>query len=49
MVNPITPSSVGLAALEARLREDLAWFELFAKRWIPARTLDGRPVIAWRS
>jgi FAD-dependent urate hydroxylase len=42
----ITPSSIGLAALEARLREDLARLELPAKRWIPARTLDGRPVLS---
>ena len=36
-MNPTNPSSAGLAALEARLREDLAWLELPAKRWIPER------------
>lgn len=45
-MNPISPSSAGLAALEARLREDLAWLELPAKRWIPERTCDGRAVIS---
>ena len=45
-MNPIIPPSAGLAALEARLREDLAWLELPAKRWIPERTLDGRPLIS---
>lgn len=45
-MNPITPSFAGLAALEARLRQDLAWLELPAKRWIPERTLDGRAVIS---
>ena len=44
-MNPISPSSAGLAALEARLREDLAWLELPAKRWIPERTLEGRLAI----
>ncbi|WP_321949085.1 NAD(P)/FAD-dependent oxidoreductase [Paraburkholderia sp. J10-1] len=44
-MNPTTPPSAGLAALEARLREDLAWLELPPKRWIPERTHDGRPVV----
>nr|WP_218883554.1 NAD(P)/FAD-dependent oxidoreductase [Burkholderia guangdongensis] len=40
---PVPPA--GLAALEARLRQDLAWLELPAKSWVPPRTHDGRPVI----
>lgn len=35
----------GLAALEARLRQDLAWLELPAKRWMPSRTIDGQSVL----
>lgn len=34
----------GLAALEARLREDLRLLEWPAKPWVPARVRDGRPV-----
>ncbi|MGG7579553.1 NAD(P)-binding domain-containing protein [Rhizobium sp. Nf11,1] len=34
-----------LHALEARLRQDLAWLELPAKAWVPAREIDGRSVI----
>ena len=35
----------GLAALEARLRQDLEWLELPAKPWVPETTApDGRPV-----
>lgn len=34
----------GLAALEARLRQDLAWLELPAKPWVPPRSHQGRPV-----
>jgi FAD-dependent urate hydroxylase len=45
-MNPIPNPSAGLAALEARLREDLAWLELPAKRWIPERSLDGQPVVS---
>ncbi|HEV7267161.1 MAG TPA: NAD(P)/FAD-dependent oxidoreductase [Falsiroseomonas sp.] len=37
-----TPS--GLDALEARLRQDLAWLELPAKPWVPARTHAGQDV-----
>ncbi|ABC93661.1 putative oxidoreductase protein (plasmid) [Rhizobium etli CFN 42] len=33
-----------LDALEARLRQDLAWLELPAKAWVPAREVDGQPV-----
>jgi len=35
----------GLAALEARLRQDLAWLDLPAKRWVPPSTLDGQSVL----
>lgn len=38
-------SAIGLPALETRLRQDLAWLELPAKRWVPARTHDGQPVL----
>ncbi|EJC80832.1 putative flavoprotein involved in K+ transport [Rhizobium leguminosarum bv. trifolii WSM2297] len=34
-----------LDALEARLRQDLSWLELPAKAWVPAREIDGQPVI----
>lgn len=39
------PTHAGLAALEARLRQDLAWLGLPAKRWVPPRTVDGQPVL----
>jgi FAD-dependent urate hydroxylase len=35
----------GLAALEARLQQDLAWLELPAKRWVIERAQDGHPVL----
>ncbi|WP_043284023.1 flavin-containing monooxygenase [Paraburkholderia oxyphila] len=41
-----TDRPAGLAALEARLREDLAWLELPARSWVPPRTHDGRPVVS---
>lgn len=44
-MNPSTPSTAGLAALETRLRQDLAWLELPAKRWIPERTVDGHALV----
>ncbi|NNH66883.1 NAD(P)-binding domain-containing protein [Rhizobium laguerreae] len=34
-----------LEALEARLRQDLAWLELPAKSWVPPRLVDGQAVI----
>ncbi|MBB5415058.1 NAD(P)-binding domain-containing protein [Paraburkholderia atlantica] len=37
--------AAGLSALEARLREDLAWLELPAPSWVPARTSDGQRVL----
>ncbi|MBY5414650.1 NAD(P)-binding domain-containing protein [Rhizobium leguminosarum] len=34
-----------LEALEARLRQDLAWLELPAKSWVPPRIVDGQAVV----
>lgn len=38
-------SATGLRALEARLRQDLAWLELPARRWVPERTFRDQPVL----
>ncbi|MGF6545603.1 NAD(P)-binding domain-containing protein [Paraburkholderia youngii] len=38
-------AAAGLTALEARLREDLAWLELPAPSWVPARTSGGQHVL----
>ncbi|VVE05704.1 FAD-dependent oxidoreductase [Pandoraea capi] len=38
-------TATGLPALEARLRQDLAWLELPARRWVPERTHNGQPVL----
>ncbi|MCJ9720232.1 NAD(P)/FAD-dependent oxidoreductase [Agrobacterium sp. SHOUNA12C] len=35
----------GLDALEARLKQDLAWLELPAKSWVPPRVIDGKAVV----
>ncbi len=35
---------IGLAALEARLRQDLEWLDLPPRNWVPPREVDGRPV-----
>ncbi|MFE1572243.1 NAD(P)-binding domain-containing protein [Comamonas odontotermitis] len=35
----------GLDALEARVRQDLAWLDLPAKDWVPETTLNGEPVL----
>lgn len=44
MNSPVdTPS--GLRALEARLRQDLAWLDLPAKSWVPPRFADGQRVL----
>jgi cation diffusion facilitator CzcD-associated flavoprotein CzcO len=43
MLDGASPPS-GLNALEARLRQDLAWLELPAKPWVPSRTHRGEPV-----
>jgi len=40
----VTPPN-GLDALEARLRQDLAWLELPAKPWMIQKTIDGQRVI----
>lgn len=39
-----TPSATGLAALEERLKQDLAWLALPAKPWVPRRQADGETV-----
>src|SRR5690349_15573746 len=41
----MTPDAAGLAALEERLRQDLAWMEWPAKSWVPRRVVDGQDVI----
>ncbi|WP_454827726.1 NAD(P)-binding domain-containing protein [Paraburkholderia xenovorans] len=43
-LNP-PPATESLAALEARLREDLDWLELPAPSWVPARTVDAQRVL----
>ncbi|MFB9268852.1 NAD(P)-binding domain-containing protein [Bradyrhizobium erythrophlei] len=40
-----TANAAGLAALEARLKQDLAWLELPSKPWVPRRVADGRDVV----
>jgi hypothetical protein len=40
-----TLSGPGLAALEERLKQDLAWLEVPAKSWVPRRVVDGRDVV----
>ena len=40
-----SPDLGGLAALEERLRQDLAWLELPAKPWVPRRVVDGQDVV----
>src|SRR5882724_6722039 len=41
----MTPDAAGLAALEERLKQDLAWLELPAKSWVPRRVVDGQGVV----
>lgn len=41
----LSPAPSGLPALEARLRQDLAWLDLPAKPWVPPRQFDGAPVL----
>src|SRR4051812_38663891 len=36
---------IGLAALEARLRQDLEWLALPGKSWTPTLNLDGQDVL----
>ena len=40
-----TQHAPGLEALEARLRQDLAWLEIPAKSWLPAQHHEGQPVL----
>ncbi len=40
----IAANATGLAALEARLKQDLAWLELPSKPWVPRRTVDAQHV-----
>jgi cation diffusion facilitator CzcD-associated flavoprotein CzcO len=44
-MTPTTPDAAGLAGLEARLKQDLAWLELPTKSWVPRRTADGEAVV----
>ena len=37
-------NSSGLAGLQARLEQDLAWLELPAKRWVVTQEHEGQPV-----
>lgn len=39
------PDGAGLAALEARLREDLSWLDLPAPAWVPPHDVDGQRVL----
>src|SRR5689334_21781237 len=41
---PTEPLRAGLEALEARLADELAFLQLPAPRWTPARVHDGQPV-----
>ncbi|KAF1053492.1 MAG: FAD-dependent urate hydroxylase [Stenotrophomonas maltophilia] len=41
----MSDSANGLAALQARLREDLEWLELPARRWGRPRQIDGEEVL----
>src|SRR6266702_8370555 len=41
----MTPDAAGLAALEERLKQDLAWLELPSKSWVPRRVVDGEDVV----
>lgn len=43
-MNAQSPTPIGLAALEQRLRQDLDWLEWPAKDWVPPRAVDGEPV-----
>lgn len=42
---PHTTAPIGLPALEARLREDLAWLDLPAQPWVKPHQLDGQPLL----
>jgi cation diffusion facilitator CzcD-associated flavoprotein CzcO len=43
-MSDVAGSPAGLDALEARLRQDLAWLDLPAKPWVPPRQHDGQAV-----
>ncbi|MGY8527555.1 NAD(P)-binding domain-containing protein [Paracidovorax citrulli] len=43
--SPLAAGAAGLAALEARLRQDLRWLDLPARPWVPAREAGGEPVL----
>lgn len=45
MLNTETTGAIGLAALEARLRQDIEWLALPGKSWTPKVERDGAPVI----
>ncbi|MFM0520315.1 NAD(P)/FAD-dependent oxidoreductase [Caballeronia jiangsuensis] len=45
MNQALLDARTGLAALEARLADDLALLELPAPSWVPARYIDGRQVL----
>ncbi|WP_454735524.1 FAD-dependent oxidoreductase [Cupriavidus necator] len=45
MTDQPAPTPAGLAALEARLRQDLSWLELPAKAWTMPRMQDGKDVL----
>jgi cation diffusion facilitator CzcD-associated flavoprotein CzcO len=38
-------SAAGLATLEERLKQDLAWLDLPGKSWVPPRIVDGKAVV----
>lgn len=42
---PHITAPIGLPALEARLREDLAWLDLPAQPWVKPHQLDGQPLL----
>ena len=42
---PVAIPPQGLAALEARLRQDLSWLEIPAKNWVTPRHVDGQQVL----
>ncbi|MBR0796481.1 NAD(P)/FAD-dependent oxidoreductase [Bradyrhizobium jicamae] len=44
-MNVTAATATGLAALEARLKQDLAWLEQPAKSWVPRRVVDGEDVV----
>lgn len=44
MTSHVSPAT-GLAALEQRLAQDLAWLEWPAASWVPSRQIDGQAVL----